>query len=153
MSADLLRNVVAMLAAGIGIPIMAAVNGGLGRHLGAPAVAALVLFGLAFLITLIVVIAMGDIRRLGAFATTPHLFKLGGLFVAFYVLSITSIGPRIGLGNAIVLVLFGQLVSSTVVDHFGLLGVAQNSVTLSRATGLVLLAAGTVLFAFKPHTT
>ena len=37
-----------MLAAGIGIPVLAALNAGLGRHVGSPASAAVVLFIVAF---------------------------------------------------------------------------------------------------------
>ena len=50
-----------------------------------------------------------------------HLF-LAGLLVAFYVLSITWVAPRFGLGNAIMCVLLGQLISAAVIDQFGLMG-------------------------------
>ncbi|RYD42228.1 MAG: EamA-like transporter family protein, partial [Sphingomonadales bacterium] len=39
-----------MLLTGVGIPILAALNGGLGARLGSPMAASMILFGLAFLI-------------------------------------------------------------------------------------------------------
>ena len=39
-----------MLLTGVGIPILAALNGGLGTRLGSPMAASMILFGLAFLI-------------------------------------------------------------------------------------------------------
>lgn len=39
----------------------------------------------------------------------------------------------------------GQLALSVVVDHFGLLGLAKQPVTLARILGVVLLGLGTYL--------
>jgi transporter family-2 protein len=39
----------------------------------------------------------------------------------------------------------GQLSASVVIDHFGLLGVERQAVTLGRLVGVVLLATGVYL--------
>ena len=44
-----------MFLTGVGIPILAALNGGLGARLGSPMAASMILFGLAFLIATTVV--------------------------------------------------------------------------------------------------
>jgi bacterial/archaeal transporter family-2 protein len=99
-----------MLAAGIGIPILAALNASLGQRIGSPATAAFCLFLVALAGTAAVLLATGS-----AFRTLPgqprHLF-LAGLLVAFYVLSITWIAPRFGVGNAVFFVLLGQLIAA-----------------------------------------
>ena len=41
--------------------------------------------------------------------------------------------------------LTGQLAMAAIIDQFGLLGVTQQPLTLARAIGLVLLAAGVAL--------
>ena len=74
----------------------------------------------------------------------PHFF-LGGLFVAFYVLTVTWIGPRIGIGNAIFLVVLGQLLAAAVIDHFGLFGLPRFSLSFGRVGGLGLMALGVFL--------
>ena len=75
-------------------------------------------------------------------ASAPkHLF-LAGIFVAFYVLSVTYIAPTFGVGNAIFYVLIGQLISAAAIDHFGLFTAQREPLTMMRAAGIALMAAG-----------
>ena len=134
---------VLMLLAGFGIPIMAALNSGLGMRLGSPVAAAFVLFIVGTIATGLVVLATGTTNPFRPVA--PLGFWLGGLLVAFYVLSVTLAAPRIGVGNAIFLVLLGQLVSATAIDHFALFGAQRYPLTLTRALGLLLMVGGVFL--------
>lgn len=130
-----------MLAAGIGIPTLAALNAALGRHMGAPPAAALVLFAVALLCSLVVVLITGP-RAVAAVAGAPRHLLLGGVLVAFYVLSVTYVAPHFGLGNAIFFVLLGQLISAAAIDHFGLFGAQISPLSLTRAAGIGLMAMG-----------
>jgi transporter family-2 protein len=130
-----------MLAAGIGIPILAALNAALGRLMGSPAAAAAILFTVALTIAAIATALTGPQALARAAEAPKHLF-LGGVLVAFYVLSITYIAPSFGIGNAIFFVLVGQLISAAAIDHFGLFGAQLNPITLSRAGGLALMGIG-----------
>jgi len=129
-----------MLLAGIGIPIMAALNGSLGARIGPPAAAAM-LFSVGLLCAMLAVAATGGIDFANIFTAPPHLF-LGGALVAFYVLSITMLGPRMGVGSAILFVLIGQLVSAVVIDHVGLFGAPKTPISIGRVVGLALMVAG-----------
>ena len=133
-----------MLAAGVGIPVLAALNARLGQAIGGPAAAACVLFAVALAASGIVAALTGP----GAFARVagqpPHLF-LAGLLVAFYVLSVTWIAPVLGVGAAVFLVLLGQVVSAAVIDHFGLFGARQVAMTGLRAAGIAAMAGGLAL--------
>ena len=133
-----------MLLAGIGIPIMAAGNALLGAKLGSPASAAAIMFALALLVALAVAWATGGPQRalLGA---APWPYYLGGLVIAFYLLSITYLGPKLGIGTAVLLVLLGQIAAAATIDHFGLLGAPRTPLTAIRALGLVLMAGGVLL--------
>ena len=73
-----------------------------------------------------------------------HLF-LAGLLVCFYVLSVTWVAPRFGLGNAITCVLLGQLVSAAVIDQFGLMGAMVRQASPLRLAGLGLMTLGVIL--------
>lgn len=74
--------------------------------------------------------------------TAPkHLF-LAGVLIGFYVLSITFIAPRFGLGNAVFFVLLGQLISAAAIDHFGLFNAQVSPLSLTRAGGIGLMAIG-----------
>ena len=139
---------ITMLAAGIGIPVLAAMNAALGRSLGAPMLAGVVLIAVGLLTASLVAMTQGP-SALVKLATAPkHLF-FAGVLLAFYVLSITAIAPKFGVGNAIFFVLIGQLISAAVIDHFGLFGAQQIPLTWTRLSGLLLMAAG-VLLTQKP---
>ena len=144
MTPDLVRYAGIMLAAGIGIPVLAALNAQLGARLGSPAAAALCLFAVAFLATAIVVALTGP-RALAGVPAAPKVLFLAGLLVAFYVLSITWVAPRFGVGNAVFFVLLGQLISAAAIDHFGLMGAKPSPITLTRGAGIAVMALGVLL--------
>lgn len=130
-----------MFLAGIGIPVLAALNAALGQKLGTPSAAALVLFSVALVVSCVAWAVTGaqGLAKLGA---APKHLMLGGVFVAFYVLSVTYIAPHFGVGNAVFFVLIGQLVSAAIIDHFGLFGAQATALTATRATGLAVMALG-----------
>ncbi len=138
-----------MLAAGIGIPILAALNANLGGRIGSPAAAATILFIVALLGAATVMVLTGGTRSLTALPGQPkHLF-LAGLLVAFYVLSITWVAPHFGLGNAVFFVLLGQIAAAALIDHFALFGARASPITWQRAAGIALMGVG-VLLARRP---
>ncbi len=134
-----------MLLAGIGIPIMATLNAGLGAKLNSPALAAIVLFVVALLTATAYLLLIEGLPGRRIPEPTPVHFYLGGLFVAYYVLSVTWVAPRFGIGNAISFVLLGQLLSMATIDQFGLMGAPQTSLSLQRGVGLFLMALGVFL--------
>ncbi len=140
---------VLMLFAGIGIPIMAALNAGLGSKLQSPAVAASILFAVAMAASLAYLLVFEGIPSSLSAPSTPFYFYLGGLFVVFYVLSVTWVAPRYGIGNAVSFVLLGQLVSMATIDQFGLMGAQQTSLTLQRFAGLIFMSIGVYLVVRK----
>lgn len=135
------HHIIIMLAAGIGVPVLAALNAALGRHIGSPAVAAAVLFVVAFGVAAGTALATNP-QAVAKLASAPRHLFLGGVLVAFYVLSITWIAPTMGVGNAVFLVLLGQLISAAAIDHFGLFTAQASPLTLTRAAGIALMAAG-----------
>ncbi len=134
-------NILIMLAAGIGVPVLAALNAALGRHIGSPAVAATVLFIVALSLSAIAALLTNP-QAVAKLATAPRHLFLAGTLVAFYVLSITWIAPTMGVGNAVFFVLLGQLISAAAIDHFGLFTAQPSPLTLTRAAGVALMAAG-----------
>lgn len=136
-----------MFAAGIGIPLLAALNARLGANIGSPAAAATVLFIVAFACAALTMVITGP-EALRAIPGQPkHLF-LAGVLVAFYVLSITFVAPTFGVGNAVFFVLLGQLVSSAAIDHFGLFGAQVAPVTGLRLTGIAVMTLGVAITQF-----
>jgi transporter family-2 protein len=137
----MLHYALIMLAAGLGIPVLAALNAALGQTIGSPAAAGVVLFAVAFSAAIVFCLLTGP-QALSQVSSAPkHLF-LAGLLVAFYVLSITHVAPHFGVGNAVFFVLLGQLVSAAAIDHFGLFGAQVSPLTMMRATGVSVMALG-----------
>lgn len=129
-----------MIASGISIPIMAAMNAGLGARIGVPAsVTALLIVGALASAALIPLSQDFSIRSA---VSAPAWYYLGGLVVAFYILSVTALGPKVGVGTAILCVLLGQTLSAALVDHFGWFGAPKSPIDLKKLIGLCLMVAG-----------
>ena len=134
-----------MLFAGIGIPIMATLNSRLAAQLGNPALATVILFAVGLIASSLYLLKAEGIPKDIFKPDIAWYFYTGGLFVVFYILSITWVSPRFGIGNAVSFVLLGQLIAMTIIDHFGLFGTMQVSVDIKRVAGLTLMAAGVFL--------
>jgi transporter family-2 protein len=134
-----------MLLAGLGIPVMAALNGSLGAKLQSPMLAATILFGVGLIVSLGLLIAFEGLSISPPKTPTLITSYLGGLFIVFYIFSITWIAPKFGVGNAVVFVLLGQIISVAIIDHFSLMGALHHPISLQRALGLILMAIGVFL--------
>jgi bacterial/archaeal transporter family-2 protein len=142
---DTLRDPLVMLLAGVGIPIFAALNAQLGARLGSPALAALVFVVVAFSSIFLYRAVLGSSVPVSTLLHQPAYLFGGGVLFAFYILSITSIAPRFGVGNAVFFVLLGQILSAGVIDHFGLFGAAKVQISAVRGAGMAMMAGGLFL--------
>ena len=133
-------------AAGALIPLMALLNAGIARTTGGQIQATIILFAIGLIASLllaaIMTIRLPDFHTL--LRVAPHQYA-GGVIVGFYVLSITFIAPRFGVGNAILFVVTAQLITSALMDHFGLAGAALRPLTMMRAVGLLIVIIGVVV--------
>lgn len=139
-----------MLLAGIGIPMLAALNAALGTRIGSPVLATVCLFAIAFACAFTLFLS-GPFQPTSSLQSAPKHFFLAGVLVAFYVLSITFIAPKFGVGNAVFFVLLGQLISAAAIDHFGLFGAQISPLSGTRAGGIGLMAAGVYLTQFSSN--
>lgn len=138
-----------MLAAGIGIPTMATLNGGLGNKLLSSTLATTISLAVGFTAAVIYLLATEGVPAKLFQPETPVYYYLGGFCVAFYIISVTWIAPRFGVSNAIAFALLGQLISMSLIDHFGLLGAQQYSISPQRILGLTFMVAGVFLVLAK----
>lgn len=140
-----LSYAVIMFLAGFGIPVMASLNATLGKWLGSPVAATVVLFATSLVIATLCLFLSGRPSALLGVAGAPRHLFLAGTLTAFYALSITAVAPHFGIGNAVFLVLLGQLVSAAVIDHYGLFGAPPAPLSPARLSGILLMAAGVFL--------
>lgn len=141
-----------MLVAGIGIPTMATLNGGLGGKLLSTSLATTISLAVGFTAVTVYLLATEGMPDKIFHSDLPVYYYLGGLCIAFYVISVTWIAPRFGVSNAIAFALLGQLIAMSTIDHFGLLGAQQYSISTQRLLGLGLMSVGVFLVLDKAAT-
>lgn len=129
------------------IPVQAASNAALSRTIdGNVPFAAMVLFIVAAIATALVMLASGKgLPQLDGLREAPWWSYSGGVIVAFYVLTITFLAPRLGVGTAIALIVAGQVLAAVTIDHFGLLRSLTVSLTPTRLIGAALMVVGVFL--------
>ena len=134
------------LAAGAAIPVQAGMNSAAGRALGRPELAALVNFVVGSLaLTCLVLVQRTAVPLGAAWARAPWWAWGGGFLGAFFVAVTVVLTPRLGVLATLTLMLAGQLVASSLLDHHGLLGLTVRAFTPLRAVGVALVLAGVFL--------
>jgi len=133
-------------AAGALIPLMAILNAGLARATGGTIAATVLLFATGLIASLVLAAATRtQMPTIQTLIRIPPPQYAGGLIVGFYILSITFLAPRFGVGNAILFAVTAQLLTSAFIDHFALAGAAPRPLTTVRAVGLFIVVAGVVI--------
>lgn len=134
------------IAAGAGLVVQTAMNAGLGNALGRPILGTTMNFvvGLAALL-LFVLATRTPMPTREMVGSAPAWVWFGGLMGALYVATVTVAGPRLGAIAILALSVAGQLIASVIVDHYGLLGFAQQPVGLVKVIGVLLVCTGVVL--------
>ena len=135
---------VLMLIAGIGIPIMAAWNAGLGSRINHPLAAVAILCAVALVVSVVLLVLMG-LPDLSNIKTIPPFYFIAGSLFVLYIASITFVAPKIGLANAVFFVLLGQMISAAAIDHFGWWDSIQSPITRKRIIGILVMAVGVYL--------
>jgi bacterial/archaeal transporter family-2 protein len=130
------------IAAGVAAALQAATNAGLAKSAG---------LGPALVVNTVIVLmgTLGLWAALGAKTTffpagAPWTLYLGGLFGFVIIASLALVFPKIGAAHAVALMVAGQCVAALVVDHFGLMGMPRDPLTIQRVVGVALVAAGAV---------
>jgi transporter family-2 protein len=127
------------------VALQAPVNSMLGKSVGTWQ-AAFVSFTIGTVaLAFIAALAKGGLGQVAEVRNVSWQYLTGGLLGAAYVTSILVTVRSLGAGGVVAATIAGQLAVSVVVDHFGLLGVVKQPVTLLRVVGVALLALGTYL--------
>lgn len=138
--------IVIALLLGAGLSTQAGVNSSLRTALGHPLHATIVNFLVGMVVVFAAALAIGlrtpSHENFGR--SSPWMY-LGGVLGAIYVLGSTALAPRLGAATLMALIVTGQLVAATIIDHNGWLGFSGHPITATRIAGGVLLVAGVVL--------
>ncbi len=69
----------------------------------------------------------------------------GGIFGAIYIAISICLVPRLGTATFVVLFVAGQMLSSLILDQYGLFGVTQHAMSSPQLLGAILLVISVVL--------
>lgn len=126
------------------LPLQALVNARLGQLTFGPLFAALASFTVGTLLLAAIWLANRPALTVSGLQAPPWWAWAGGAIGAVYVVAATALVPRLGTAALICLMVFGQLVGSLLLDHFGVLH-ARQPVDVAKLLGVVLVAAGVLL--------
>jgi bacterial/archaeal transporter family-2 protein len=134
--------------AGGALPVQAGINARLAEWVGGPIRASMISFGVGTIVLfLLALVATRGVVNTGRLDEIPWWAWLGGAVGAGYVASTVAAAPRLGALNLFVAVIFGQLLCSVVLDHFGVL-YREHGLSAGRAAGVVLVGVGVALVRF-----
>ena len=131
------------ICAGVAGSLQSAANAALARRTGLGA--ALVINTCVVMVgSLGVFFARGSQARF-QLAGTPWSLYIGGVCGFVIIATLAFIFPKIGAALAIALVVLGQSVSALAIDHFGLMGMPRDPISVVRLIGVALVAGGVAL--------
>jgi transporter family-2 protein len=133
-------------AAGACIALQAAANGSLRANLGDPRYAAFFsICGTIATAVLVMLAIRPSLPPATAFRAAPWWNWVGGPLGAAFVLAGATLTPKLGSAAFIAAVVGGQLVCSLLLDHFGLMNVPQQGLSVGRLVGAAMVFAGVLL--------
>ncbi|HVY85881.1 MAG TPA: DMT family transporter [Caulobacterales bacterium] len=132
-------------AAGMLLPLQALINARLGHALGSPLWASCVqnVVG-ALAMGCVIMLSRAQAPSAGAVAVAPPWAWVGGALGMVFVFSALMAAPQIGTARTMTAVVAGQLLSSIVLDEFGVLH-PRRPVNAEAVAGVVLVALGATL--------
>ena len=136
------------LAFGIGIAMtfQTAINSQLREYLYSPLQAALFSFLIGTIaLAILVVFQQAEKPSLSDLSHIPWYLWLGG-FLGVYAISISIYSaPKLGFLTLSALIIFGQILMSMIIDHFGILGTEKVALNWQRILGGVVIFVGVLL--------
>lgn len=134
-------NILALLIGSL-ISIMISFNSGLEGYVGSTY--SLVIIHTIGLIAILIV-AIIKKEKIIIKESIPFYLFLGGIFgVMLTLVNVITIG-RIGVALTTALAVFGQLVFSSLVDHFGLFGLTKYEFNPKKLVGLFIVLVGLII--------
>ena len=131
--------------AGAGIPLIGVLNSGVARSVGNPYAATAVMFVMAAIVAFGITLPLYGHPTLAQLGSAPPVSYAAGLLIGFYGLSATVIIPRFGAASFIAYILIAQLLTSAVIDQFGLFGMERQPLDTMKLIGLLVIATGIVV--------
>ncbi|MFZ5595749.1 MAG: DMT family transporter [Bacillota bacterium] len=106
------------------------------------------LVGLAFVSLLLFVPGLGQ-GKLSLLGQAPLYTYLGGVLGVIIIYCVARSIPVVGVAPATTSIILGQILTATIIDHFGLFGMEKLQFSWYRVGGTLLMACGAWLLLRK----
>lgn len=136
------------LAMGVGLAmaIQTSLNAQLRTHVGSALNAALISFMIGTVVlTIMVLLQQHNKPSITSLHNIPWYLWLGGCLGVYAISMSIYTAPKLGLLTFTGLMIFGQVVSSMLIDHFAWLGIERNPISLTRFLGAIVIFIGVLL--------
>ncbi len=128
------------LAGGLAIGLQAPLASIINQRLGI--LESVFIIHLGGLVTVFVLLLLNKGGNLGQWQTVPWYALAGGVLGVILISAQVYIIPSIGVAATITLIIAGQLIMVTCIDHFGMFDITPRTFSWERISGLLLVLAG-----------
>ncbi len=136
------------LAMGVGLAmaVQTSLNAQLRTHVGSALNAALISFMIGTVVLAVMVfLQQQDRPSITNLQHIPWYLWLGGCLGVYAISMSIYTAPKLGLLSFTGLMIFGQVVSSMLIDHFAWLGIERNPISMTRFLGAIVIFIGVLL--------
>jgi transporter family-2 protein len=123
---------------GIAVAIEPTINSGLGKLI-TPRLATLHSFMIGTLLMIIINLISGGFKAYGGIFKAPPYLWIGGIIGTVVVYVGAKVTTILGVATTLTIMVSVQLLTSMVIDHYGLFGVEKVPMDLSRVAGIALM--------------
>jgi transporter family-2 protein len=144
MEKGIILSIFLGLAAGIAVAFQGAVNTLLSKTVGIWEANFWVHItgAIALSILLFIGLGQGSLLKIGE---APKISLIGGLLGMMVVSGTIYVISKLGVSTALALLIFAQLLTAGLIDHYGWLGIEQVPFSLQRGAAILFLIVGVIL--------
>lgn len=131
------------LLVGLIIPFQGIITANLAQKLDHPFLSAFINFlGGLIVFTAAIMMSSASIPAMKKITEVPWYLYSGGLVGSIFIFGALFALPKVGSAGFFALVVFGQMLMTAIVDHYGLMGMPVHKVDLYRVLGILFLLTG-----------
>lgn len=146
ISSQLLLLLTLTCGIGIAMTFQTAINSQLREYLQSPLQAGFLSFLIGTIVLACLVIFQSSARpSLESISMIPWYLWLGGCLGVYAISMSIFTAPKLGFLSFSAVVIFGQIIMSMLLDHFGLMGVEKISLNWQRLLGGIIIFFGVLL--------
>jgi transporter family-2 protein len=140
--AEVVSVIVVGLIGGIAVGLQVPMSGALSARLGPLGSSLIIHAGGAILSAVLLIFGVAGGINLRELGNVPKPYFLAGVSGVVLYLTLAFTLPRVGATVSVALLILAQLAIGLILDHFGMMGLPQHSLSVTRLLGAGLLIAG-----------